>query len=211
MAEIAAVGPRGPYRNGIKRREQIVRSAAKVFAEMGYSGGSIRTIAARVGVSPATLIQHFGNKEGLLEAVLEAWTRETDAIYGRHLEGLAWIESTRGWIDYHLHHRGLIELFLTMAAEASSPTHPARAFIQHRYADTFHHFTHHLRVACRLGEVAPLTDIEIETEARVLIAVLDGLELQWLIDPAMDLASRYDEHLTRTIRRWQGDPSEATR
>ena len=43
---------RGPYRTGIRRREQIIDAATAVFAEYGYAGGSIRTIADRVGVSP---------------------------------------------------------------------------------------------------------------------------------------------------------------
>lgn len=34
----------------------------------------------------------------------------------------------------HLNHRGLIELFLAMATEASSEAHPARPFITDRFA-----------------------------------------------------------------------------
>ena len=68
---------RGPYRTGIRRREQIIGAAIAVFGEYGYAGGSIRTIADRVGVSHATLLQHFGSKEGLLTAVLEEWDRQT--------------------------------------------------------------------------------------------------------------------------------------
>ena len=68
---------RGPYRTGIRRREQIVATAISVFGEYGFAGGSIRTIADRVGVSHATLLQHFGTKEGLLTAVLQEWDRQT--------------------------------------------------------------------------------------------------------------------------------------
>jgi len=35
----------------------------------------------------------------------------------------------------HLRHRGLLELFTTIAAEASSPAHPAHTFIKNRYAE----------------------------------------------------------------------------
>src|SRR5690349_18357099 len=68
---------RGPYRTGTRRREQIVATAITVFGEHGFAGGSIRTIAQRVGVSHATLLQHFGSKEGLLTAVLQEWDRRT--------------------------------------------------------------------------------------------------------------------------------------
>ena len=55
---------------GSKRREQIVATAITVFGEYGYAGGSIRTIADRVGISHATLLQHFGSKEGLFAAIV---------------------------------------------------------------------------------------------------------------------------------------------
>ena len=192
---------RGPYRSGIKRREQIVESAANVFAEFGYSGGSIRTIAARVGISPATLIQHFGSKEGLLEAVLEDWTAKSAVSVPDDVRGLAYFDAMRALMDFHLDHRGLMELFLTMTAEASSPVHPARGFIQRRYAYTFEKFVRHLREARDEGEIH-LTDDEIAYEARMMMAAMDGLELQWLIDPSVDLASLYNRCVDESIRRW---------
>ena len=77
MPNSTGTNARGPYRTGIRRREQIVATAIAVFGEYGYAGGSIRTIAERVGVSHATLLQHFGSKEGLLTAVLQEWDRRT--------------------------------------------------------------------------------------------------------------------------------------
>ncbi len=198
-----AATTRGPYRNGVRRREQIVESAAKVFAEFGYSGGSIRTIATTVGVSPASLIQHFGSKEGLLEAVLEDWERQVEDVAPHHLQGLAYFEATRGYMRFHLAHRGLIELFLTMTAEASSPVHPARRFIQARYARTIATHVRHLREARELGEIGPLTDEQIHREVQMVFAVLDGLELQWLLDPSVDLAGLYDQYLDHALARWK--------
>ena len=92
-------------RNGVRRREQIVESAAHVFAEFGYSGGSIRTIAARVGISPATLIQHFGSKQGLLEAVLHDLTLNAFHIPD-DAHGLAYFEAMRGLMDFHVNTAG---------------------------------------------------------------------------------------------------------
>src|SRR3954466_9814591 len=68
---------RGPHRSGVRRREQLIAVAIDVFGEHGFAGGSIRAIAEQAGVSHATLIQHFGSKEGLLTAVLEEWDRRT--------------------------------------------------------------------------------------------------------------------------------------
>ena len=68
---------RGPYRNGVKRRREIVMAAALAFGQYGYHGASLRQIADHVGTTNATLIAYFGSKEGLLIAVLEHWREET--------------------------------------------------------------------------------------------------------------------------------------
>ena len=130
----AARAERGPYRKGVQRRQEIVSAAAQVFAERGYNGGSLRSIGERVGVSSASLVQYFGTKEGLLTAVLEEWARESRPAGTDGLRGLAWMRSMREAMVYNATHRGLIELFLTLTAEATNPAHPARTFVQHRYA-----------------------------------------------------------------------------
>src|SRR3954462_12554027 len=114
---------RGPYRPGIRRREQIVAVAISVFGEYGYTGGSIRTIADRVGVSHATLLQHFGSKEGLLTAVLQEWDRQTVEASLTGAVGLEYFRRLPEVMGAHLRNRGLLELFTTIAAEASNPAH----------------------------------------------------------------------------------------
>lgn len=194
---------RGPYHNGVKRRKEILESATRVFAQLGYSGGSLRTIAAQVGSSPATLIQHFGSKEGLLQAVLEDWNRQVGVVVPEELRGLAYIQATRRYMRFHVKHRGLIELFITFAAEASDPLHPARDFIQRRYAESVEMHTTRFREARDDGEIEWLPDVKIETEVRSLIAILDGLELQWLLDSSVDLIGLFDEYLSLAVARWQ--------
>jgi AcrR family transcriptional regulator len=198
-----AVGDRGPYRNGVRRREQIVDAASAVFAEFGYVGGSVRTIADRVGVSPATLLQHFGSKEGLLMAVLEEWDRRVIEASLTGVNGLAYFRRLPEVMESHLDNRGLLELFSTIAAEASSPTHPAREFIQHRYADNLATLAAHLREAAAAGDIGPLSETEIDQEVRLLTAVLDGIGLQWLLDPSTDLVASVTTYVTQSITRWR--------
>src|SRR4051812_13950581 len=161
---------RGPYRKGVQRRQDIVRAAAQVFAERGYHGGTLRSIGERVGVSSASLVQYFGTKEGLLAAVLVEWARESRPAGAEGLRGIAWIRSMREAMAYNARHRGLIELFLTLSVEATASDHPAHAFVQHRYANVVAEHRKHLSEAAGDGEIAPMTDAEIEQEARLLIA-----------------------------------------
>jgi AcrR family transcriptional regulator len=194
---------RGPYRTGIRRREQIVAAAITVFGEHGYAGGSIRTIADRVGVSHATLLQHFGSKEGLLTAVLEEWDRRTVEARLADVSGLEYFRRLPEVMGAHLGNRGLLELFTTIAAEASSPAHPAHGFIQRRYADNLATLATHLQQAVDTGDVAPLTPAEIDVEVRLVTAVLDGIGLQWLLDPSTDVTASVETYIDRTVAAWR--------
>ncbi|MBQ1076039.1 TetR/AcrR family transcriptional regulator [Micromonospora sp. C31] len=193
---------RGPYRTGTRRREQIVATAVTVFGEYGFAGGSIRTIADRVGVSHATLLQHFGSKEGLLTAVLQEWDRRTVEASLTDVTGLDYFRRLPQVMTVHLSNRGLLELFTTIAAEASNPAHPAHAFIQRRYTDNLATLATHLQQAVDAGDVAPLTPAEIEIEVRLVTAVLDGIGLQWLLEPSTDVTASVETYINRTIAAW---------
>ncbi len=198
----STAGSRGPYRTGLRRREQIIDAATAVFAQYGYAGGSIRTIADRVGASPATLLQHFGSKEGLLTAVLEDWDRRTVEARLNDVTGLDYFRRLPEVMAANVSNRGLLELFTTMAAEASSPSHPAHEFIQRRYADNLATLAGHLQQAVTAGDVAALNPAEIRTEVRLITAILDGIGLQWLLDPNTDVVTTTTTYINRTITEW---------
>ncbi len=193
---------RGPYRTGIRRREQIVDAAMEVFGEVGFAGGSVRSIAERVGVSHAALLQHFGSKEGLLIAVLEEWDRRTVAEGLTDASGLDYFRRLPDIMVAHQDNRGLLELFSTIAAEASHPAHPAHAFIRHRYTTNIATLARHLQQAVDDGDVVPLTPTEIDIEVRLVTAVLDGIGLQWLLDPSTDIGVSVSTYIDRTIAGW---------
>lgn len=55
--------------------DRILDSAEALFAARGFAGTSVRDIANAVGLNPASLYNHFANKEALYEAVLERGIR----------------------------------------------------------------------------------------------------------------------------------------
>lgn len=192
---------RGPYRKGIRRRAEIVAAAAGIFAKYGYNAGSLRQIAAEVGISAATLVSHFDHKEGLLIAVLEHWKEEAAAVK-EGVEGLDYFRRLPALMEYHTQHRGLIELFLTMCTEATYPEHPAWAFVREHRRHTLETFTAHLLAAGEAGSIAPMGAEAAEAEIRGLVALMDGLEMQWLLDPDLDLVAVFTRHLDQLIQRW---------
>lgn len=52
------------------RKAEILDAAIEVFGEKGYDAGSMRDIAARVGVSEPAIYRHYSGKEALFIAVL---------------------------------------------------------------------------------------------------------------------------------------------
>lgn len=56
-------------------REKIIKAASRAFARGGYDGASIRAIVADADVNQAAINYHFGSKEGLYRAVLQAAVR----------------------------------------------------------------------------------------------------------------------------------------
>jgi AcrR family transcriptional regulator len=56
-------------------REQLLRAALTVFAELGSRGATTRRIAQVAGVNEVTLFRHFGSKDALLREAL-AWAAE---------------------------------------------------------------------------------------------------------------------------------------
>jgi len=52
------------------RKAEILGAATEVFAEKGYDAGSMREIAARVGVSEPALYRHYSGKEAIFLAIM---------------------------------------------------------------------------------------------------------------------------------------------
>ncbi|MFM9554844.1 TetR/AcrR family transcriptional regulator [Streptomyces caniscabiei] len=175
--------PRGPYRKGIERREQILRAALDVFSEHGDRGASLKEIADRAGMSQAGVLHYFDSREELLLAVLA----QRDAL---DAEATADVKSPGDAVArtaaHNTQQRGLVDLFVTLSAAASDPEHPAHSFFTRRYADLTERIEDGLRTAQERGEIR--TDVRSDQMARMMLALSDGLQLQWLLDPGVDMA-----------------------
>ena len=70
-------------------RAQILRAAADLFRERGYQASTVDLIAARLGMSKASLYTHFRAKEEMLAAIsretIEAFTRDLGLVLAARL------------------------------------------------------------------------------------------------------------------------------
>ncbi len=71
-----------PARDGTK--DQLLRAAIRVFGQKGYQTATVREICQKAGANVAAVNYHFGGKEALYAAVLEAMFADSK----RHSRGL---------------------------------------------------------------------------------------------------------------------------
>lgn len=175
--------PRGEYAKSAATRTAILDAALEVFAQSGYRSGSLRDVAARVGMSEAGLLHHFHNKGALLQAVLDHRDEHSRAIVD--FEVPDGVEALRGLVTLATHNAstpGVVELYSTLSAEATSPDHPAHDYFVRRYAYVRDAVTAAFRRIADAGRLRP--GIDPYRAAVATVALMDGLQVQWLLDPA---------------------------
>jgi AcrR family transcriptional regulator len=65
-----------------QRRDDLLRRVVKAAAAGGLARRSLRDLATRVGTSHRMLIHHFGSRDGLVAAVVEAVERDQNERLG---------------------------------------------------------------------------------------------------------------------------------
>lgn len=65
----------------LHRKDRLIITTLEVIDEIGIMNLSTREIAAREGVSEATLFRHYKNKNDLLHAVLDYFTQYDNDLY----------------------------------------------------------------------------------------------------------------------------------
>ena len=189
-------GPRGPYRSGVDRRREILEAAMSVFAREGYRAGSLRDVARTLGLTPGAIIHHFGSKEQLLVAVLDTRDDAVADSFPNAVRRGVLIDEVRKIVAANENQRGLTTLYATLAAEAVNPDHPAHEYFIGRYQRILQLLEEGIREEQEQG-ILP-AGRPAASLARALLATMDGLQLQWLLEPSMSMTDAFDEAL-RTL------------
>ncbi|MGI5242792.1 TetR/AcrR family transcriptional regulator [Dactylosporangium sp. CA-139066] len=94
-------------------RDEILASAARLFAQAGYKGTSLHDIAVDVGCSKAALLYHFDSKEAILTQLCAPAIAELEQLHERlgHLEGGEAREAAiEGFVDLSMRYRKEIQV-----------------------------------------------------------------------------------------------------
>jgi AcrR family transcriptional regulator len=168
-------------------REQLVQGAMRCLLEKGYAHTTARDIAAAASSNLGSIGYHFGSKEALLnEAIREGfaeWTAQLGNIAFAEAGATPVERGRASWIaltDSFEEHRPLIVAFVEALAQ-SVRSDALRAQLADIYEEG--RATVGRMVDASLGE-AEIGDAQSRAVASFMIAVCDGLLLQWLVDPA---------------------------
>ena len=186
---------RGSYAKGVAKREEILSTALEVIATHGYRRASVRELADAVGLSQAGLLHYFDSKEELFTEVLRK-RDEVDAATLTNAQSLEDADPSEMLADFLrvMRHNsevpGLVHLHAALSAEAGDAGHPAHTFFAQRYVSMRRLLANAIRLQQARGTMRP--DLDAEAFAITLIAIADGLQVQWSHEPTLDMAAHIE-------------------
>ncbi|MBX3084492.1 MAG: TetR/AcrR family transcriptional regulator [Anaerolineae bacterium] len=173
------------------RADEILEIATKLFGQYGFQGTTLAMVAEVVGLTEPGVLHYFPSKVHLLQGVL-AYRDARDfekyaALIALKKENVAefFAIMERFWGDNEKI-PALIQLFVVLVGESISGEHPSHHFFVDRYRRQREIFTQQFR------QISVRPDVDLDELASVIIAVMDGLHIQWLLDPdAVNLTATF--------------------
>lgn len=172
----------------IVRRREILDAAADIFGSKGFAGGTLQDIADQVGMTHAGILHHFGSKDQLLLAVLEHRdTTDVAHLEDQHIpDGLALFRHLVQTAFRNAQRAGIVQAYAVLSAESVTDDHPGREYFERRYATLRVELAQAFQIVCDERGISDTPHIADASTA--ILAVMDGLQVQWLLDPtAVDL------------------------
>lgn len=167
------------------RRAEVVEATWRLIARVGIDRVSIRDIAAEADCSTGVIGHYFRDKdEVLLTALRLVWSRERHRIAARAAgrRGLAALEAVVGAV-LPIGDEQTLEMAVWISFWSRAFGDPVLADEQRRYyGEWLALLGRHFRDARSDGEVA--ARLRPTEEARQLAALVDGLAIQAVFEPA---------------------------
>ncbi|WP_223624470.1 TetR/AcrR family transcriptional regulator [Microbacterium sp. EST19A] len=181
------------------KREQILKSAVEIFGNKGSTNGTLADVAEQVGITHAGVLHHFGSKQKLLLEVLSYRDQADVAELAKkhipggpelflHLVRTAFANEKRP---------GIVQAYTVLSSESVTDDHPGREYFEERYTTLRREVNAAFHELCAQEGVADPQSIAAASAA--ILAVMDGLQLQWLLHPdAIELGAA-SEYAIRAI------------
>lgn len=183
------------------RKQELLDSALVAFGQKGFYKASLADVASAAGITAAGLLHHFKTKEALLVELL----RQRDLVGlrdspgGELPKGRALLQHLIDTMCRNMTQKVTTQMYAVLSAEGVTEAHPARQWFLERYHVLRRLISTALVDAIADGDIA--TDIDVDPTAAAIIAVMDGLQIQWLYEPdAVDLAEITCLAITALVR-----------
>ena len=167
------------------RKAEIADHALSILIEKGYWGLSFAEVASASGLTLQGVLHHFPTKDELLLAVLERRDRldirsvtPEDHGVGNVQEFLAVMDRL---VQLNQERPELIRLYTVLSAESINLEHPAHAFFAERFTRSLSTFA-----ALAAGWHSNPDEVAFQVHC-----ALDGLQLNWLRNPSVDLLTEW--------------------
>lgn len=181
----AAKPARRSYAKSAAIRQRILDACIQAFGLSGFYGATMKDIAARAEMSHTSLLHHFPTKESVLLAVLDYRDKRSTEVWQAELDKLGntpenTVRSMLAAVMANELEPGLAALHASLSAEATNPEHPAHAYFRNRYRIFREYYQDRFEEMLDLGQLR--TTLAPRALAFIFVALLDGLEVQWLYE-----------------------------
>lgn len=202
-------GRPGQHQSTPRRREEILEAASAAFAAKGFANATLAEIASAAGISAPTIIHHFGTKEGLLTELLAERDRSINQIPGKtDVSGLDYLEHLVDTVALNMSRPGITQLYAVLSADSVTEGHPAQSFFRDRYLGLRAKIAEAVRAS--LPAAIDVDPRAVQEVAASITAVMDGLQVQWLLSPqAVDMATAAKRTIRALVEDLRQDPAGA--
>ncbi|MGF3057152.1 TetR/AcrR family transcriptional regulator [Microbacterium sp. YY-01] len=179
---------RRTYAKGAAKRQEILQAALRLIAENGYRHASVRDIAEAAGLSPAGLMHHFGTKEELFVAILEARDAlDSEVFTATPASDDDYLTRFLAVMQHNAEVPGLVQLYTQLLGEVADPQHPAHQYFAERTRTVHAMAIQAVTAAQETGTIR--NDVSAEWIVRSAHSLADGLQAAWLLDPTIDMGA----------------------
>lgn len=190
--------PGRPRAGSEDKRERILNEAIALFGARGYAGTSLADIATASDISKAGLLHHFSSKDELFARVLERRDQDDFASVmggGEVRDPWELLDAFVALVAHNSAHRDLVAIYTATAVSVLDAEHPAHRWLAAHLADSVTMIEEALERGKKAGTVRP--EAPSREIARSVVALSDGLQIQWLCSTTPDSAA--DRCLSTTM------------
>lgn len=172
------------------KRNQILKAALRTFARNGFVRSTMQEIAVEAGIGKGTIYEYFQSKDQMIQETWSTFMQQMDLNMENVTHGAdSAPDKIRGMVSVTLDiirntPPEQLQIIFSLWGEAMRDTatdNPMFVEMNRFYRVYREMVSLVLRQGIASGEFRP--DMEPETTASAFIGMLDGLVVQWILDP----------------------------